>query len=84
MKNYCGSVLFASIFVGICKYTMCKAKNISKKDSGHVGAWCGICASLSLFLENNSRRQEISLFMTPKFLELLWNYLRITYVKFDV
>ena len=35
-----------------------------------------MAASLCIFFENESRRMEIALFMMPKMIETIWNYLK--------
>ena len=84
LKNYIKSLLFIATFVGVCKYCFCKAKNIRGVADGYNSAICGFFSSLALFFESAGRRQEISLFITPRFLETLWKYLRLRYVSSDV
>ncbi|CAD8112016.1 unnamed protein product [Paramecium sonneborni] len=74
--NYGKSVLFVSLYVAICKYALCKLKNIRQKVDGLNPALAASVACSALFLESEGRRQEIALFIFPKSLETAWRLLK--------
>ena len=62
-------------YVSITKWWQCKSKSIL----GELSIWGPIVgaflASWTCFVETESRRNEICLFIFPRFLETFWNYL---------
>jgi len=73
---YIRSILFMAGFNAVLKYFQCFCKN-------QVGRYTIVGPSLgaffsawTCFLETESRRTEICLFILPRFLETFWNYLK--------
>jgi hypothetical protein len=77
-------LLFISLYIALCKYGLCFFKNMRGKIDGWNPALAASFASVALLLEPESRRQEISLFIIPKFLETLFRLLRKRGLAVDV
>lgn len=56
LYNYLKSVVFISLYVAICKYSICKLKNIRGVIDGWNPALSASVASVALYLEPESRR----------------------------
>lgn len=74
--HYIKSVAFIALYVALCKYFLCKLKNLRGKMDGWNPALAASWATIALVLEPESRRQEITLFLVPKFLETAFRLLR--------
>jgi len=74
--RYLKSLLFMSSCIGIIYLTLCTTVTLRKKFDGFNMALATFNMSWSVLLEAESRRDEICLYILPRFLESFWNFLK--------
>ena len=71
-KNTLQSVLFISTYTTVVRYLICFLKNTR----GKMDRWNILIATfvgtIGIMFEPSSRRNELSLYLIPKFLDALW------------
>jgi hypothetical protein len=73
---YCKSVAFIGLFVSILTYGLCVFKNLRQKVDGINVALASLFCSFACFIESESRRKEINLFILPRTVETIYLLLR--------
>ena len=63
-------------YVAVLKWWQCKSKHIFGKFTIFGPSVGAFLASFVCFVEPESRRNEICLFVWPRFLETFWSYLK--------
>ena len=75
IKNIIKSCLFLSCYIAIFRYGLCKVKNVRQK----IDTWNviipAIACTFAIFWEPSHRRIELALYLFPRFLEALWEFL---------
>ena len=69
IKNIIKSSLFLSLYVSVFWYFCCVLKNIRRKTDIWNVLISGFICSFSCLFEPSNRRQELALYMFPRFLE---------------
>lgn len=71
------SVLFASSYTALLGLFLCKVKVlINDMDGTKITPISAFCAGPALMFENETRRQEIALFLVPKVMEGVYSLLK--------
>eukprot|EP01017_Pseudomicrothorax_dubius_P040514 TRINITY_DN6345_c0_g1_i1.p1 TRINITY_DN6345_c0_g1~~TRINITY_DN6345_c0_g1_i1.p1 ORF type:complete len:202 (-),score=48.24 TRINITY_DN6345_c0_g1_i1:171-776(-) len=77
--GYVKSLCFLSSYVAILRYVLCRMQNLRRTiDYKNLLVANMFAAPISAYFEPEGRRREIALFALPRFLEGLWNYLKLT------
>ena len=75
--KFLGSVMYLSSGLGIIYFTICCLKNYGAKVSKYNFAIAtGIGCFFGSLFETEGRREELALFVLPRFLESIWKYLK--------
>jgi len=75
LLHYVKSIVFMAGYNTILKWWLCKNTHIFGKMTSTGPSFGAFLSAWSCFLEPEGRRTEICLFILPRFLETLWNYL---------
>ena len=74
-KGYIRSCLFLATYIALFRFFLCFTKNTRQKIDRFNPIVAGLIAPLSILWEPKGRRAELTLYLVPKFLESLWNWL---------
>ncbi len=75
LKSFIRSVLMLATYCTIFRYLLCQTKNRRHKVDRWNPIISGFCATFSILYEPASRRAELTLYLVPRFLEAVWNFL---------
>ena len=74
-KNLLLSCLFLSTYITIFRYLTCFTKNYRQRMDKWNIIISGFFATFAIMFEPSHRRTELALYLFPRFLEALWNWL---------
>ena len=69
------SVMMLSVYCTIFRYLLCQTKNTRQKVDRINPIISGFCATFTILFEPAGRRTELALYLAPRFLEAVWNFL---------
>jgi len=76
LVGYIKSLIFMASYVSTVTLTVCILRNLFKTLHPAVQMTAGATAAFQILWEAPSRRDEITLFIFPRFLEVVWNFLK--------
>ena len=71
-KNTLQSVLFISTYTTVIRYLLCFLKNMRGKMDRWNVLIAALVATFAILFEPASRRNDLALYLIPKFLEAVW------------
>jgi len=76
------STVFLAAFGTLYSFALCTLRNFRQVDD-YLNPWLsGVLGSSSIFLEKENRRTELSLYLVPQGIQIIWNLLeKRNYVK---
>ena len=76
LVHYIRSLLFMTTTIGLLYFFCCIIRKIKGKMDSSNELFSAFLGSLIVIIESAGRREEISLFIFPRFLESFWNLLK--------
>ena len=73
--NFLRSTAFLTLLVCSVRYFYCLVSRAQNENNRFTGLATGFLSSYAILLEAPSRRKELALYIAPKALEGMWNYL---------
>ncbi|KAF0852685.1 mitochondrial transmembrane protein TMEM135_A [Andalucia godoyi] len=80
LKATIRSASFLSTFVSLFCYVLCKIRGLRNKDDQWQALIAGFLCAQSVEIERASRRSELAVYCIPRFLELVYRFLRLPVV----
>lgn len=74
--NMLRSVAFGSFFISVTQYTMCQLVKIMGGVRRFNWIVTGIASGATIFIEAESRRGDLALYLLPRVLETIWNLMK--------